>query len=256
MIIPNDPIKLLSLEPDGERRDFMPLLEEHGYRLTTREPVLDDPAVQELVELRDHFHLFSRGGSVERCTFRAPQRADYVAHSAALIHSVLAHRGGLDVQVHFLHGPRFDDGDSERLAQMVELHRGSISFLEIDDKKVAGLPSESRLGLRSGTASSCRTSCPASPGSSTSTPTWSPANSRPLWETDLDGYWLGAVTNVFQPNHIWRPKELGLPNREVYFNSGVLLMNLAEMRRDRKTDELLELVAALGRSSSGRTRTP
>ena len=62
MVIPNDPIELLSLEPDGERRDFMPLLEQHGYRLTAREPVLDDPAVQELVELRDQFHLFSRGG--------------------------------------------------------------------------------------------------------------------------------------------------------------------------------------------------
>jgi lipopolysaccharide biosynthesis glycosyltransferase len=37
-----------------------------------------------------------------------------------------------------------------------------------------------------------------------------------------------------------------LPNREVYFNSGVLLMNLDAMRRDNKTGELLELVAARG----------
>jgi hypothetical protein len=40
----------------------MPLLEQHGYRLTAREPVLQDPAVQELVDLQDHFHLFARGG--------------------------------------------------------------------------------------------------------------------------------------------------------------------------------------------------
>jgi SAM-dependent methyltransferase len=62
LIIPNEPTELLSLEPDGERRDFMPLVERLGYRLAQREPVIDDPAVQELVELSDHFHLFSRGG--------------------------------------------------------------------------------------------------------------------------------------------------------------------------------------------------
>lgn len=62
LIVPNEPTELLSLEPDGERRDFMPLLAERGYRLAHREPVIEDPAVQELVDLRDHFHLFSRGG--------------------------------------------------------------------------------------------------------------------------------------------------------------------------------------------------
>jgi lipopolysaccharide biosynthesis glycosyltransferase len=46
------------------------------------------------------------------------------------------------------------------------------------------------------------------------------------------------VTNVFQHNHVHRPASLGLPGPEVYFNSGVLLMNLAEMRRDDCTDAL------------------
>ena len=31
-----------------------------------------------------------------------------MAHSAALLHSVLAHRGRLDVHVHYLHGRGFD----------------------------------------------------------------------------------------------------------------------------------------------------
>jgi hypothetical protein len=62
LIVPNEPTELLTLEPDGSRRDFMPLLERAGYRLTHREPFFDDPAVQELLDLRDHFHLFSREG--------------------------------------------------------------------------------------------------------------------------------------------------------------------------------------------------
>lgn len=60
LVVPNEPTELLSLEPDGSRRDFRPLLEAAGYRLARREPVVDDPAVRELVRLPDHFHLFAR----------------------------------------------------------------------------------------------------------------------------------------------------------------------------------------------------
>jgi SAM-dependent methyltransferase len=60
LIVPNEPTQLLSMETDGSRRDFMPLLEEAGYRLTKREPTIDDTAVRELLDLHDHFHLFSR----------------------------------------------------------------------------------------------------------------------------------------------------------------------------------------------------
>src|SRR3989442_9584076 len=53
----------------------------------------------------------------------------------------------------------------------------------------------------------------------------------PLLELDLSSFYVGAVTNVFQPNHVRRPAALGLAGPEVYFNSGVLLFNLGEMRR-------------------------
>jgi SAM-dependent methyltransferase len=60
LIVPNEPTELLTLEADGARRDFLPLLEQAGYRLERREPMIDDPAVRELLQLEDHFHLFSR----------------------------------------------------------------------------------------------------------------------------------------------------------------------------------------------------
>ena len=60
-VIPNEPTALRSLEPDGARRDLMPMLEAAGYRLVAREPVIEDPAVRELLRLEDHFHLFTRG---------------------------------------------------------------------------------------------------------------------------------------------------------------------------------------------------
>lgn len=62
LVIPNESDGLHSLEADGSRRDFAPLLEGAGYRLVRHEPVLSDPAVEELVGVRDRFHLFALEG--------------------------------------------------------------------------------------------------------------------------------------------------------------------------------------------------
>jgi hypothetical protein len=58
LIVPNEANRLRSLEPDKTTRDFAPVLAAHGYEQTHVEPVIDDPAVAELVRLHDTFHLF------------------------------------------------------------------------------------------------------------------------------------------------------------------------------------------------------
>jgi SAM-dependent methyltransferase len=60
LIVPNEPRELLTLEADGSRRDFLPLVAAAGYRLSKREPVIADAAVRELLRLHDQFHLFVR----------------------------------------------------------------------------------------------------------------------------------------------------------------------------------------------------
>ena len=60
LIVPNEPAQLLTLEADGSRRDFRHLIEEAGYRLIRTDPVITDPAVSELVRIRDAFYLFTR----------------------------------------------------------------------------------------------------------------------------------------------------------------------------------------------------
>jgi SAM-dependent methyltransferase len=60
LVVPNDEDELLAFEPDGSRRDFRPVIEASGYELTVLEPVLDDPAVRELVRVHDRFFLFRR----------------------------------------------------------------------------------------------------------------------------------------------------------------------------------------------------
>ena len=59
-LVPNDGARLLSLEPDGERRDFRPLIEAAGYRLVAREAALPDPAARDLLDMHDEFLLFER----------------------------------------------------------------------------------------------------------------------------------------------------------------------------------------------------
>jgi lipopolysaccharide biosynthesis glycosyltransferase len=115
---------------------------------------------------------------------------------------------------------------------MLERHGTSISFIEVDPHLLAGLPIDP---LFSG-AMWYRIFLP----------NLLPAVDRilyldvdtivadslsPLWEIDVSESYLAAVTNVFQHNHLHRPASLGLAGPEVYFNSGVLLFNLEEMRR-------------------------
>lgn len=171
----------------------------------------------------------------------AAEGAEYVAHSAAMLHSLLARHRDHNVHVHYMHGPDITAAEEERLSAMVEREGGAISFLRVPDSEIDGLPTKDftrkatwyRIFL----------------------PELLPEVERllyldvdlivvdsltPLWSLDLTGSWVGAVTNVFQPNHVHRPAALGLAGPHVYFNAGVLLMNLDEMRRDRRTDALLE----------------
>jgi lipopolysaccharide biosynthesis glycosyltransferase len=172
---------------------------------------------------------------------------EYVAHSAAMLHSVLANADGLDVRVHYLHGPRLPAGEREALAAMVEREGGAIDFPLVDDERVAALPSDSRFTA----AMWHRFFLPElAPGADRAlyldVDTLVVDALAPLWATALDGHLLGAVTNVFQENHRFRPAELGLAGRHVYFNSGVLLMDLAAMRREGTTGALLDCVAERG----------
>jgi lipopolysaccharide biosynthesis glycosyltransferase len=171
----------------------------------------------------------------------AAEGTPYVAHSAAMLHSLLARHREHDVHVHYMHGPDIDERQERQLAGMVESGGAAISFLRIADSQIEGLPTKGftrkatwyRIFL----------------------PELLPEVDRilyldsdlivvdslaPLWEIGLAGYWVGAVTNVFQDNHLERPAELGLAGPHAYFNAGVLLMNLDEMRRDSRTQALLD----------------
>jgi UDP-glucose/galactose:(glucosyl)LPS alpha-1,2-glucosyl/galactosyltransferase len=157
--------------------------------------------------------------------------AEYAPHSAAMLHSVLSHTDS--VHVHYLTGPRFPAAAREAIDAMVRSLGGAIAFHEVDDERVAGLPTLDHA--------------PASLWYRIFLPEMLAGLERvlyldldvialeslaPLWETELDDDYLAAVTNVFMREHMGRGAMLGLAGDEVYFNSGVMLMNLAAWRRD------------------------
>lgn len=60
-----------------------------------------------------------------------------------------------------------------------------------------------------------------------------------LWNTSLEGRPIGAVSNVVEPAVREHVRQLGIEYPGGFFNSGVLMMDLAAMREDRSTGKLL-----------------
>lgn len=170
--------------------------------------------------------------------------ASYLVHNAAMLASVLEHRGDLDVEVFHLHGPPLPEPQAGQLAEMVDRGGATLRYLPVTSETAEALPGSRHLTVA----------------------TWyrvflpellpdvdrilyldadvlvreSPA---PLWSTDLDGNTVAAVTNVFEPWNLGWP-EHGLGLRAPYFNAGVLLMDLERMRADDVAAKILKHAAA------------
>jgi lipopolysaccharide biosynthesis glycosyltransferase len=150
-----------------------------------------------------------------------------------MLHSLLTCERPDSVVIHYLHGPELAKRTRSELREMVERSGGEAQFWEIPDAWCAGLPTE---GF-------------------TRTATWYriflpellPDVSRvlyldadvlvlesvaPLWELDLDSKLVAAVTNVLEPQSIDRPRALEIADDQGYFNAGVMVLNLDEMRRE------------------------
>jgi lipopolysaccharide biosynthesis glycosyltransferase len=170
---------------------------------------------------------------------------EYVIHSAAMLHSMLACHPPGSVAIHYLHGPELAEQTRDRLRDMVERSRGEVRFWEIPDRWVAGLPTKGFTRK----ATWYRTFLPD----------LLPDVSRvlyldadvlvlesvaPLWEVDMASKLVAAVTNVLEPQAIDRPKALGIAHSQGYFNAGVMVLNLDLMRREESSRAVCEYARA------------
>ncbi|MFL5895587.1 MAG: glycosyltransferase family 8 protein, partial [Thermoleophilaceae bacterium] len=154
----------------------------------------------------------------------------YLVHTAAMVSSILEHSGGLDVRVHYLHEPALDRREAAKFESFVEARGGSATLIPVAAERIAGLPAAFnhvteamwyRIFLSELLPDVERVLY-------LDADTLAMDDLRPLWETELRGFALAAVTNVWEPWNLGYPAALGL--RRPYFNSGVLLMNLNRMR--------------------------
>jgi lipopolysaccharide biosynthesis glycosyltransferase len=165
----------------------------------------------------------------------------YVPHSAAMLHSALAHRDRNPIHVHYLHGSDFPAETAEPLAEMVESEGGKVSFHEISSERVADLPTLDYI-----TASTWFRIYLPELLSDLDRVLYLDVDTvvldslDPLWETDLRGHLLAAVTNVPELDQVDHSARLGLSGPGAYFNAGVLLLNLEMMRREDSTAALRE----------------
>jgi lipopolysaccharide biosynthesis glycosyltransferase len=169
----------------------------------------------------------------------------YVPHSAAMLHSAISH-GGSPLVVHFLHGPQFPAKQASKLQGMFSGQRSELVFHEVLDLQLQGLPLDHRFGP----AMWYRIFLPELLPDVTQVlyldaDTLVVDGLDPLWETDLDGCYLAAVANVFMEYHRHRGPELGIELAD-YFNSGVLMFNLVQMRAENFAGKLIELVNRRG----------
>lgn len=163
----------------------------------------------------------------------------YLPWCASMLHSALTN-GGARLTVHFMHPEDLPEAMLRRLGCFVEDHGGVFLPACVNQSTVESLPGTwyfpKIIWYRS------------------FLPTLRPQLDRvlyldcdtlvvdrllPLWETNLDDAYVAAVRNLIDPALATRHHALGIAPEQIYFNSGVLLMNLAAMRRDHCLERLL-----------------
>jgi UDP-glucose/galactose:(glucosyl)LPS alpha-1,2-glucosyl/galactosyltransferase len=174
--------------------------------------------------------------------------AGYLPHCATMLASLAGHDGPWDV--HFLHDESVDDAELRKLVSMerpnlrVTPHRVGREVLEglprMRETTVAMwlrvllprlLPQDRVLYL------DCDTLVVGDPA--------------PLWELDLGDAAVGAVACALPREYSHWPSQLGVED-DRYFNSGVLLIDLARWRQEHLDDAVL----SYGRQHAQRLRWP
>lgn len=174
----------------------------------------------------------------------------YAVYCAAMLHSALKACAPLRLEVHFLHPETLSDQTLQRLNDLVTGFGSKFNPTAIDARAVQELPSTGNF--------------PKIIWYRSLLPRLRPTLDRilyldcdilvvdtllPLWETDLEHFHVAAVQNLIESRFSTRHHALGIPPGQIYFNSGVLLMNLKLMRHDHCVERLFQHARQYGSRS-------
>lgn len=165
----------------------------------------------------------------------------YLPHCATMLHSVFASTTGVDIIVHFTHFPDFPRDKLATLSTFVREAGAQLHALSVDHETLARLPSTESL--------------PPVVWQRVLLPELLPhldkllyldsdlialGSVKPLWDLDISGHYVAAVSNPMHEEMAGWPEKIGLPDSAAYFNSGVMLMNLSLLREHGSAERILQ----------------
>lgn len=176
--------------------------------------------------------------------------AAYAPHAATMLLSALERTPGARFTVHYLVDPDFPEATRETVRGALARHaaRLELHFHTVPDRLVEGLPLFSHM--KAGSLRPVmwyRLFLPEllpqeDKALYIDCDTLVTDSLLPLWNTELGEHALAAVTNPSWKGDMaenWAER-CGLARREDYFNTGVMLLNLAAFRRHGWTQQVLE----------------
>lgn len=171
--------------------------------------------------------------------------ANYAPHVGAMLHSAFSATPGEPMRVHFLHRPGFDAAEAGRLQRLCAAHGAQFEAVEVDPAWLEDLPVGGWYVQEAWYRVFMPRILPA-----VDRVLWLDADTivrsslKPLWETPLQGKSLAAVPNAVLHAAADTVARLGIADRRQYFNTGVLLLDLARMRAEESESRLRAAAAA------------
>lgn len=169
----------------------------------------------------------------------------YAPHCATMLQSLLSNNRGADLRIHLLHDEQLRPETLSKLGQLVQGAGAAFQALPVPAFLLGKLPGH-RFHVSCWHRILLPTLLPDAPRVLyLDADMLVLGDLRPLWDTDLRGQLFGAVINPLYPfmgDRITR--ELQLSGPEAYLNSGVLLMDLAALRRAAITARVREYAGA------------
>lgn len=166
----------------------------------------------------------------------------YIPHCAAMMASLARYHPG--AFVHFLHDEEVDDAEIERLRLFALKNGLHLETQLVPQSSLTGLPATGRFPLNIWYRVRLPELLPqADRILYLDCDTLVLSSLEALWATNIDGYWLAAVDNVIERRQIDYVKTLGISR---YFNSGVLLLNLSQIRTDDLSSKIFDYARRSG----------
>jgi len=154
----------------------------------------------------------------------------YVPHTAAMLHSLFSANPGQAFTCHFLH-KGIDDSHLQALEALCARHGARFAPTVVARSRLEGLPIEGRFPEEAWYRVFLPQLLPQ-----VDRAIWLDSDTlvlkpiRELWTLDLAGLPLAAVPNPALYTFADMVKKIGVEDRSQYFNSGVMLLDLKQLR--------------------------